>query len=271
MSDDMVITGGSLFTGWGLFDLGMEQAGIRVKWQVEINKHARQHLERRWPGVKRYSDVREFPPRWSGPPGRNPFRVDVLFGGDPCQENSGARVGRGLSQASLGGEFVAIVEALRPRVVVRENPTRVRPDAPWPWWRFRDALERLGYTVLPFRLRACCFGADHQRDRLFLLAEDANSDLKPFWLSGRCPTAGTPETVQGAEWQRQRVWPDAGAVVRDERRGNEPRDGRANDGSSRRVDIARLKGLGNGVYVDAARWIGKRIVEAWELGEGTSE
>ncbi len=37
----MDITVGSLFAGVGGFDLGMEQAGMRPAWQVEIDPHAR--------------------------------------------------------------------------------------------------------------------------------------------------------------------------------------------------------------------------------------
>jgi hypothetical protein len=51
-----------------------------------------------------------------------------------------------------------------------ENSGMVSADAPWPWQRFCLCTEQLGYYTLPIRLRACCFGADHRRERVYVLA-----------------------------------------------------------------------------------------------------
>jgi DNA (cytosine-5)-methyltransferase 1 len=37
------MTAGSLFTGCGGFDLGMEQAGFEIKWQVEKDGNAKSY------------------------------------------------------------------------------------------------------------------------------------------------------------------------------------------------------------------------------------
>lgn len=55
-------TFGSLFAGIGGFDLGLERAGWRCKWQVEIDEFRTKILERHWPGVPRWRDVRGFLP-----------------------------------------------------------------------------------------------------------------------------------------------------------------------------------------------------------------
>jgi len=68
------LTVGSLFSGIGGIDLGLERAGMRVVWQVEWDKWCRTVLRRHWPGVQQYGDVRDVD--WT-----EVQRVDVLAGG----------------------------------------------------------------------------------------------------------------------------------------------------------------------------------------------
>lgn len=254
MSDN-ALTFGSLFCGVGGFDLGFERAGMRCVWQVEIDDYANRVLEKHWPNVPRWRDVRTFPPiewRTDRAVGQCQFvRPDVICGGDPCQGNSNAGNVHKTQHEDIGTEFVRVIQMLRPRVVVRENPARTRPDALWPWQRMRSSLENLGYSVLPFRLRSCCLGLDHQRDRLFLLAElpDASGkrlqgfDREGFTQGDTCRAFS--RTIRGIT--RQDVLPSSRVC-------------RGIDGVSNRME--RLRCVGNSISPQVSEYIGKRIVEA---------
>ena len=54
------MTFGSLFSGIGGIDLGLERAGMTCKWQVEIDDFCQKVLTKHWPDVPKYKDVRSF-------------------------------------------------------------------------------------------------------------------------------------------------------------------------------------------------------------------
>lgn len=92
----MSLTIGSLFSGIGGIELGLEWAGLGpVMWQVEKDPFCRDVLKRHWPEVKRYEDVRQV--------GRsNLAPVDLICGGFPCQDTSSAGSRKGLEGPSSG-------------------------------------------------------------------------------------------------------------------------------------------------------------------------
>lgn len=106
---------GSLFSGIGGLDLGLEWSGVgRTVFQVEIDPYCRSVLARHWPDVPRYEDVRtvdcsELP------------RCELLCGGFPCTDLSVAnRSPDGLSGARSGlwTDMLRITKVLRPSWVV---------------------------------------------------------------------------------------------------------------------------------------------------------
>lgn len=249
-----MLTFGSVFSGFGGLDLGFEWAGWTCKWQVEINEFCRRVLQKHWPDRPRFRNIKCFPPLGWDFARRS---VDAIIGGDPCQANSAAAGPHRSRVESLGGEFLRVVDAIRPRIVLRENPSRTRKDAPWPWWRFRAGLESLGYAVLPFRLRACCLGADHQRERVFLLAEHANPDSKRLEgrdYEGECRVqpATIPPFLGPATWD----------------------DVRAMEGHRSRAGlpgyVERVTGYGNSVIPVAGKWIAENLIAAMS-GSNTQE
>ena len=69
---------GSLFSGIGGLELGLERAGVgHVIWQCEREPSAQAVLRRRWPGVPVYDDVRKLGKEVQVEP------PDVIVGGFP--------------------------------------------------------------------------------------------------------------------------------------------------------------------------------------------
>jgi DNA (cytosine-5)-methyltransferase 1 len=160
------LTFGSLFAGIGGFDLGLERAGMVCKWQVEIDEYATKVLEKHWPAVRRWNDVRTFPPEGD-------WNVDVICGGFPCQDISVAGKGAGLAGARSGlwYEYARIVGELRPRYVIVENVAALLT-------RGMDSvlgtLSSLGYDAEWHVIPAAAVGAPHRRERVWIVAYAAS-------------------------------------------------------------------------------------------------
>ena len=79
---------GSLFSGIGGIDLGLERAGMECMWQSEIDPYACRVLAKHCPNVPNLGDVRSVD--WS-----TVERPDLICGGYPCQPFSLAGARRG--------------------------------------------------------------------------------------------------------------------------------------------------------------------------------
>lgn len=152
---------------------------MRCVWQVEIDDHARRVLARHWPHVRRWDDVRTFPP----PDGD--WGCDLIAGGFPCQDisNAGRRAGINGKRSGLWSEFARIIRVLRPQYVLVEN-------VPALLVRGMDTvlgdLAACGYDAQWDVLSAAAVGAPHLRERLFLVAYHAS----PCRFAGRWKEEG---------------------------------------------------------------------------------
>lgn len=172
-----MFTVGSLFSGIGGIELGLQWAGISpVIWLVEINEHCQSVLKKHFPGAKLYADVKKV-----GKGNLEP--VDLICGGYPCQELSGAsaKKGPGLlgERSGLWFEYSRIISELRPRWVVIEN---VRSGANRWVDEIMEGLAKHRYESLPIPISAFDVGAPHLRQRVFIIARnvDAHGNIKPM-------------------------------------------------------------------------------------------
>jgi DNA (cytosine-5)-methyltransferase 1 len=292
---------GSLFSGIGGLELGLERAGLgRTVYQVERDAYARHVLARHWPDVPRFDDVRTVG-------AHNLPRVDVICGGFPCQDVSAAGKMAGIgtpdaptSRSGLWFEMRRIIDEQRPTWVVVENVAHT-------WRRYVPLVRRelwdLGYASLPLRVRACDVGARHERARILLVAGDpadvgglrwgAAAERAGGWFGGegRGPAdrGGAPADAHGpGSPDGERLGGDARKAAGEaaERDAGEVAPGfglpprpwvlrgvhgipGGVDGpwkragwTGARLREARIRGLGNSVVPAVAEAVGRLIVEA---------
>lgn len=157
----------SLFSGIGGLDLAAEAAGFVTVAQCECAEYPLKVLERHWPGIARFRDVRMLTKeRFYARTGER--TVDIISGGFPCQPHSlcGKRLG-GNDSRDLWPEFIRVVRELKPRAVVGENVPGILST-------IHEVvcadLEGCGYQVRTFCIPAFAVGAHHERYRVAIVA-----------------------------------------------------------------------------------------------------
>jgi len=256
----------ALFAGAGGGILGGHLLGWRTVCAVEWDAYAASVLVARQndgalPPFPIWDDVQTF----DGQPWRG--RVDVVSGGFPCTDISAAGRGAGIDGEASGmwRHMARIIGEVRPRHVLVENsPMLVRRGLA----RVLGDLAALGYDARWCVLGAADAGAPHQRDRIWIVATDADGERQrivdqPQRLarSGAAPDAGCDGEAQhvadanGPQRQGDQR-PIGGAAQRADPGITgwweaEPDVGRVADGVASRVD--RLRCIGNGQVPEVVR------------------
>ncbi len=191
----MPITAGSLFTGIGGFDLGLAQAGISTSWMCEIDPACRSVLQRHFPGVPIYEDVKTI--------GRdNVTRVDVLTGGFPCQDLSvaGKREGLAGKRSGLWWEFARVIDELEPQWIIAENvPGLLSSNKGYDFALIIRWLAERGYGVAWRILDAQYFGLAQRRRRVFIVANLGDGRAAEVLFESEGMSGDTPPSRETGE------------------------------------------------------------------------
>jgi site-specific DNA-cytosine methylase len=152
-----------LFAGIGGGIYGGELLGHKCCAGVEIMPYAQSVLKQRqkdgWmPEFPIYGDLCAL----DGTEFKGQF--DVLCGGFPCQAFSTAAHGKNIKEKNLWGEMLRFVQESEAPVVFAENVVLRAIE------KAKEDLENVGYRVARCRLSCSDLGADHQRNRFWLLA-----------------------------------------------------------------------------------------------------
>jgi len=282
-----------LFSGLGGFSLGLEATGgFETVAFCDIEKFSRKVLKKHWPNVKQYKDIKELTYEQIKEDTLAP--IDIVTGGYPCQPFSIAGSQRGEKDTRhLWPDMFRIVKECKPTWVIGENVSghiKLGLDT------VLQDLESEGYSVRAFSISASSIGANHQRERVWIVA---HSNLENTRQHGRriestwdTESIG-PRTSEETEWSSDsnkiNGSSEGASVVGESSDTNsqglqgrrseqqlrkdeterptswdswwesEPSVGRVANGIPHRVD--RLKGLGNSLVPAIPYAIGRAILE----------
>lgn len=243
---------GSLFSGIGGFELGLERAipELETIWQVEQDKFCQKVLKKHWPNSQIYNDITTINTK-------DLKDIDILCGGFPCQDISiaGKRTGLNGKKSGLFWEMYRIIsdfkQQKRPiKIILMENVPAIT---------FRGlgtvlgAFSQIGYNVEWFDLRAVDFGAPHKRERWFAIAYPPSKSIKKHPIHPICLESKKRfeyRTIQKDGIFKENYW---------EKCTVEPPLCSLDDGIPQRV--ASLRALGNSIVPQCSEWIGKRLIE----------
>jgi DNA (cytosine-5)-methyltransferase 1 len=284
----MEVTVGSLFSGIGGLDLGLERAGMKVIWQSEIDKYCCKILKKHWPEVPNHGNIKEI--NW-----QEIQKPNIIAGGYPCQPFSQAGKRKGTQDPRHLWPWVReAISQLRPDYAILEN---VPGHLTLGGTEVIGALTEIGYDAEWRVVSAAGLGANHVRKRIIIVAypssKHSNGGDDHSKIGMECKTVpqfrnscrsqnvahtegcvsygnihGDIETSaannQVCEWRKEAYLFKTGGTNGFDNKGHwqiEPNVGRVADGIPNRVD--RLRGLGNAVVPQVAEYIGRLVMEQY--------
>lgn len=215
----------ALFAGAGGGLLASKLLGWKTICAVELDWYSRCVLtQRQNDGLSDLFPIWDDICTFDGRPWRG--RVDVVSGGFPCQAYSTATSGKNNAD-DLWPEMLRVVADVSPRYVFAENVSRKAIDSS------ADDLESMGYETRCIALGAKDLGADHIRQRYWLLAY---SDNKSELLRGINAEMALSKSIHHCVWE------------------DKPNEPRVDDGLAYRVERFKATGNGQVPIVAATAW-----------------
>jgi DNA (cytosine-5)-methyltransferase 1 len=286
----------SFFAGIGGFDHGFENAGMKCRFQCELNSFRREVLTKNFPNIILKSDIKlvnseDIP------------ETNLWCGGFPCQDlslaNQGKRKGLDGDRSGLFFEFYRLLKERKPKWIVLENvPGLLNSHGGDDFKILLSSLDELGYGVAWRIFDAKYFGTPQRRRRVFIVGsygsiESARVLFEPngdYFTTksgvGKRTNDGpdlrksdglsTTFSIQHAGINRK---PSAGPQAKGYRSDGEtytldsrgssdaicsPNDGfriRKTSGVSGELDSNRLRAVGDAVCTLVSEWIGRRILD----------
>ncbi|MDP3768355.1 MAG: DNA (cytosine-5-)-methyltransferase [Dehalococcoidia bacterium] len=202
-----------LFAGIGGFAYGLERAGFCCAGQVELDPFCQRVLERRWPGVARWGDVRTLGDR-SGPGGSELSAgqgicagwsrliergIDLLVGGFPCQGASvaGKRLGLADDRTALFWEICRVQKIVQAPWALLENvpglrSVRLGHDFPVVLAALKELWPVVGWRTLDSRF----FNVAQRRERVFFVCGPDEARVAAVLFE---PEGGGGDSAAGGE------------------------------------------------------------------------
>jgi DNA (cytosine-5)-methyltransferase 1 len=278
-----------LFSGIGGFSLGLERAGFKTVAFCEIEPFCQKILKKHWPDIPIYEDVRDVAKERLESDGIN--NIGIITGGFPCQDLSiaGRQEGIEAERSGLWSELCRIIGDIRPRYAIVENVTALISGDNGRWFgKVLGDMAEIGFNAQWNCIPASAVGANHRRDRVWILAYPDNStDCADRWqeretsqVQGKRRKAGYARMLVGAvnddpnyrskriqgfikkEIQRIEAFSWCKGIrsleeLRERPDIPEPTICRTNDGLRK-----RLHAIGNAVVPQIPELIGRAIMEA---------
>jgi len=162
-----------LFSGIGGFSLGLEATGeFETVAFCDYDPFCQKVLRKHWENVPIYGDIKELTYEKLKANGIN--NIDIITGGYPCQPFSVAGRKKGEQDPRhLWPEYFRLIKECRPTWVIGENVSghiKLGLDT------VLSDLESEGYSTRTFSISAASIGANHKRERVWIVA-DSNDRL----------------------------------------------------------------------------------------------
>ena len=170
-----------LFSGIGGFSLGLEATGeFETVAFCDYDPFCQKVLRKHWENVPIYGDIKELTYEKLKANGIN--NIDIITGGYPCQPFSVAGNKKGEQDPRhLWPEYFRLVQECRPTWVIGENVgghIKLGLDT------VLSDLESEGYSARTFSISASSIGANHKRERVWIVANSNKGRCSSFLDKG---------------------------------------------------------------------------------------